>query len=150
VRDGARDAVLLLEERVVAARWRWRGLARHGRRAALPESAGDHGQVPPEHVARVRPAGLDVAVPEVGRAVPEPGGARVGGAPREAGAAAVERGLGGPEAERAQRRRHPAAPAPAAAGAAAVPARRRKGAGLGRAELEWRRGHAAEEEALLV
>jgi hypothetical protein len=133
VRDGAGDAVLLLEERVVAARWRGlmgRRRPRHlcrGRRAALPEPpvnrhaaqpAGDLSQVPLEHVARLRsdPAGVDVAVPEVGRAEhpvrggEEPGGARSAGAPREAAG-----GLGGTEAQRAQR--HSATPLPARAGA---------------------------------
>jgi hypothetical protein len=124
VRDGAGDAVLLLEERVVAARRRGlmgRPCPRHlrrGRGAALPEPAGDLAQVPPEHVARVwpGPAGLDVAVPEVGRTEhavrgsEKPSGARSAGAPREAAG-----GLGGTEAQRSQR--HSAAPAPARAGA---------------------------------
>jgi hypothetical protein len=69
---------------------------------------------------------------------------RASGAPREAGAAALERGLGGPKAEHAQH--HPAAPAPTPAVASVVPARRCSGAGLGRAELEWWQGHAMKEE----
>jgi hypothetical protein len=133
VRDGAGDAVLLLEECVVAARRRGlmsRPCPRHprrGRGAALPEPAvdrhaaqpaGDLAQVPPEHVARVWPglAGLAVAAPEVGRTEhavrgsEKPSGARSAGAPREAAG-----GLGGTEAQRSQR--HSAAPAPARAGA---------------------------------
>lgn len=88
----------------------------------------DLAEVPPDHVPRGRPpVGL---VPLVRRAVAErgeePGRARAVGAPGEAGAAAVERGLGGPEAERAQ----------LAAPAGAVP--RGGVARLGRAELEVR------------